>query len=242
MNSDWDNLGNSNANGRMTCVLDQDIFMKTHKNLYQEIITEDNLHKAYRKARKGKTKKEYVREFEKNLAEDLAILRTELLLHAYQPKPLQTFIIRDPKTRKISKSDFQDRIVHHAVCRVLEPIYEQLFIYDSYANRKGKGTLAALKRYDQFKRKVSRNGKMHGWFTNSQVKGYCLKADVKHYFDTVDHNILLVMLKRKIKCSKTIWLIKKILSNYEGGGAMPKQVCLWETSPLSSLQISISMN
>ena len=192
--------------------------MKTYKNLYQEIISEENLYRAYRNARKGKTKKEYVKEFEQNLEENISSLRTELLFHAYRPKPLKTFVIRDPKTRKISKSDFRDRVVHHALCQVLEPIYEKSFIYDSYANRKGKGTLAALKRYDQFKRKISRNGKINGWFTNNQVKGYCLKADIRHYFETVNHHILLEILKKKIRCYKTIWLVRKILSNYEGGG------------------------
>jgi len=68
---------------------------------------------------------------------------------------MQTFIIRDPKTRKISKSDFRDRVVHHALVNILEPIFDKIFIYDSYANRKGKGTLEALKRFDQFKRKRS---------------------------------------------------------------------------------------
>ena len=191
--------------------------MKTYTNLYEEITTEDNLYQAYKKARKGKTKKVYVKEFEDKLEENLALLRTELLLHSYHPRQLIAFVIRDPKTRKISKSDFRDRIVHHAICQVLEPIYEKLFIYDSYANRSGKGTLAALKRYDQFKRKVSRNGKMNGWFTNSQVKGYCLKADIKHYFDTINHDILLNIIRKKIRCNKTLWLIKKILANYGGG-------------------------
>ena len=96
---------------------------------------------AYKKARKGKTEKYYVRKFEKDLINNLQNLRTELLLHSYKPKPLETFIVRDPKTRKINKSDFKDRIVHHALCNILDPIFDITFIHDSYANRKGKGTL-----------------------------------------------------------------------------------------------------
>jgi len=193
--------------------------MKTYKKLYQEITAEDNLILAFQKARKRKSKKEYVQEFSQNLKENLSILRTELLLHTYQPKPLETFMIRDPKTRKISKSDFRDRIVHHALCNVIEPIFDSSFIYDSYANRKGKGSLAALQRFDVFKRKISRNGKTNGWFNNNQIKGYCLKADIKHYFEEVDHKILLKIINKKITCPETLCLIEKILSNHNNNAS-----------------------
>lgn len=189
--------------------------MKRYNNLYEEIISEENLFLAYKKARKGKTTKPYVIEFEKNLKNNLKTLRIELLFHSYKPSPLETFIVRDPKTRKISKSEFKDRVVHHALVGIIEPIFDKSFIYDSYANRKGKGTLKALQRFDKFKRKVSKNGKLNGWFNNNQIKGYCLKADIKHYFEEVDHEILLKIIKKKIKCTKTIWLIKKIISNYK---------------------------
>ncbi|MBU0894253.1 MAG: hypothetical protein KKF48_02250 [Nanoarchaeota archaeon] len=102
--------------------------MKTYKNLYQKIISFGNLFLAYKKARKGKTKKDYVIEFEKNLIKNLLQLHEELKNQTYIPKPLQTFILRDPKTRKISKSDFRDRIVHHALVRIIEPIFDKGFI------------------------------------------------------------------------------------------------------------------
>ena len=215
--------GVSLGDGRSGCAFEITLvskvfIMKTYKNLYSELISKDNFSLAYRRARKGKTKKFYVKEFEQNLSDNLKRLRAELMFHSYRPKPLESFIVRDPKTRKISKSDFKDRIVHHALVNILEPIFDPIFIYDSYANRKNKGTLAALKRFDEFKRKVSRNGKLNGWFNNNQIKGYCLKADIKHYFQTVNHDILLNIIKRKINDSKMIWLIKKILSNYKGGG------------------------
>ncbi|MBU1245453.1 MAG: reverse transcriptase/maturase family protein [Nanoarchaeota archaeon] len=187
--------------------------MKTYTNLYSKLTSKKNLYSAWRKARKGKTNKDYVKNFEENLIDNISLLKTELLLHSYRPKPLKNFIVRDPKTRKISKSDFRDRIVHHALVNVIEPIFEKVFIYDSYANRKGKGNLVALERLDYFKRKVSRNGKTKGWFDNNQVKGYCLKADIKHYFEEVNHKILLRVIKKKIKCNKTIWLVKQILNN-----------------------------
>ena len=178
--------------------------MKSYKNLYQNLCSFNNLYLAYEKARKGKTKKDYVIEFEKNLINNLKQLRIELFLHSYQPRPLKTFILRDPKTRKISKSDFRDRIIHHALINIIEPIFDKIFIYDSCANRKGKGTSLAIKRLIRFQRKTSKN---------NRIKSYFLKADIKHYFQEVNHDILLNIIKRKIKDEKVINLIKKILDN-----------------------------
>ena len=172
-------------------------------DLYSEVISLKNLIFAYKKARKGKTKKDYVKTFEENLAYNLKILYNELKAQIYKPKPLITFILRDPKTRKISKSDFRDRIVHHAIIRVIEPIFEKSFIYDNCANRIGKGSLFALKQFEKFQRKV----------TNNLLKeAFCFKADIKHYFQEVDREVLLNILKRKISDEKVILLIKNILS------------------------------
>ena len=170
--------------------------------------------RAFKKARKGKTKKEYVIKFEKHLSKNLLKLQKELKSLTYKPRPLKTFILRDPKIRKISKSDFRDRIIHHALCNIIEPVIEKIFIYDSYANRKDKGNLKAIERFYSFIKKVSRNGKVNGCFNDNQVKGYCLKADIKHYFQEVDYEILLRIIKRKIKDENVIWLIKQILSNH----------------------------
>ncbi len=183
---------------------------------WQELCSYENLKLAFSKARKRKTLKPYVIEFEKNLKQNLLDLQADLLLHSYSPKKLETFVIRDPKTRKISKSDFRDRVVHHALCNIIEPIFEKTFIHDSFANQTGKGSLKALERFDYFKRKVSKNN----------TRNYhILKADIKHYFDEVNHNILLDIIKRKVKDKKVIWLIKKILDNYtsqSGGGVQKK--------------------
>ena len=204
----------------------QDILsMKSYRNLYQTVCSWENLVLAWKKARKGKTLKQYVIDFEKDLKSNLVILRVELLLHAYHPRPLQTFILRDPKTRTISVSDFRDRIVHHAICNIVEPLFDKTFIYDSYANRKGKGTLAAIKRLEAFQRKVSRN-KTIVWKFNKKntIRGFFLKADIKKYFDTVDHKILLEILNLKIKDKEFLFLLRKILANHqskESGKGMP---------------------
>ena len=186
---------------------------KTYNNLYSRIISLENLFLAYKKARKGKTKKDYVIEFESDLFANLLKLHEELKGEIYFPKPLQSFSIKDPKTRKISKSDFRDRIVHHAIFKIIEPIFDKTFIYDSCANRTGKGNLFALKRFNQFVKEVSRNGKLKGWFSNNQVKGYCFKADIKHYFQEVNHRILLKMIERKVRDKNVLKLVKKILDN-----------------------------
>ena len=187
--------------------------METHNNLYSKIISIKNLFRAFLKARKGKTKKDYIIEFEAELQNNLLRLHEELKNQTYKPKLLKTFILRDPKTRIINKSAFRDRIVHHAVINIIEPIFDKSFVYDSCANRIGKGNLFALKRFEKFSRKVSRNGKVNGWFNTNQIKGYCLKADIKHYFEEVNHEILLNILKRKITDEKVIWLINRILNN-----------------------------
>nr|AQS34861.1 hypothetical protein [uncultured archaeon] len=199
------------------------LFMKRYDSLYSPLCSYENLELAYRKARKHKTTKDYVLDFEKDLENNILLLHSELLLHCYNPKPLVTFIVRDPKTRKISKSDFRDRVVHHALCNIIEPIFEKSFIYDSYANRKGKGAHKALKRFDFFKRKISFNGKRKtNAYDNNDIFGYTLKADIKKYFESVDREILLNVIRKKIKDNKVFWLIKRILGNYARGGRTGK--------------------
>lgn len=189
--------------------------MKTFNRLFTKLCSLENLLLAFKKARKGKKKKWYEKEFESNLYNELAKLKIELETHAYKPKLLKRFIIRDPKTRVIHASAFRDRIVHHAICNILEPIFEKIFICDSYANRKNKGTHAALKRFDEFKRKVSGNGQLVKDAKDSNmVISYALKVDIKHYFDTIDAEILLRIIGKKIADKKVLQLIKVILSNH----------------------------
>lgn len=198
--------------------------MKTYKHLFDRLCSWQNIVLAWRKARRHKTKKEYVIEFEKNLRNNLLSIKTELESLTYSPQPLKRFIVRDPKLRTIHSSAFRDRIVHHALVNIIDPIFERMFIYDSCASRIGKGNLFALKRFNTFKRKVSRNGQLNGWFNNNQVKGFCLKADIRHYFNEVNHNILLRIIKKKIADEKVIWLIRQILNNFDSetsGVGMP---------------------
>ena len=189
--------------------------MKTYSGIYEKLCSHDNLLLAYKKARKRKSDRWYVKEFECNLESELLQLKHELETMTYKPRPLRQFVIRDLKTRLISSSHFRDRVVHHALCNIIEPIFDKTFICDSYANRKGKGTHAALKRFDKFKRKVSGNGALlQEAKDNNMVYGYVLKADIRHYFDSVDHEVLISIIKRRIKDEKIIWLIEEIVHNH----------------------------
>jgi retron-type reverse transcriptase len=196
-------------------VLGRGFIMKTYKNLYSKIYSMGNLILAWRKARKGKTRRAYVIKFEKNTEKNLLQLHYELKDKTYRPLSLKTFILRDPKTRKISVANFRDRIIHHALIRVIGPIFEKIFIYDSCANQKGKGNLFAIKRLEKSIRKVSKNGTIEKniFHDNNYVKGFCFKADIRHYFQEVDHKILLSIIKKRIRDEEVIWLIVSILRN-----------------------------
>jgi retron-type reverse transcriptase len=106
--------------------------MKTYSDLYDPLCSFVNLELAFKKARKRKTQKDYVIEFKACLKENLLNLQFELQTFTYRPRPIKTFIVRDPKTRKIGASDFQDRVVHHALINVIAPLFEPSFIFDLY--------------------------------------------------------------------------------------------------------------
>ena len=135
----------------------------------------ENLLLAYRKASKGKRGLADVAEFEYKLEEHLFQLQQELKEQTYQPGAYHSFYIHDPKKRLISAAPFRDRVVHHALCNLIEPIFEKSFISDSYANRIGKGTHKAINRAQQFARRFK----------------YVLICDVRQFFPSIDHEILL---------------------------------------------------
>lgn len=189
--------------------------MKTYTSLWKKLYNTHNLIAAYHNAVLHKERNPKVHNFSEKWLLHLCILLRELRTKTYKPIPLRKFVLRDPKTRIICVSDIRDRIVHHALVNILQPIFEPCFIEDSFASRKGKGTLAALRRFDHFKRKASRN---------NTRRCFVLKADIQHYFETVDQEILLQIIGRKVKDENIIWLIKQILQNYESdvpGKGMP---------------------
>ncbi|MFH1520628.1 MAG: hypothetical protein ABID61_03220 [Candidatus Micrarchaeota archaeon] len=131
--------------------------MRWYNDLYEQLTSYENLELAFLNARKGKTLKDYVIDFEADLKQNLRDLQFELQTFTYRPRPITMFIVKDPKTRKIGASDFRDRVIHHALCNVISSILGSSFIFDSFANRKGKGTHPAIKRFEKFLRAVSTN-------------------------------------------------------------------------------------
>lgn len=156
--------------------------MRRTGNLKESFLSFENLYTGYKKAFKA-TKNYSACEFTFNLDKELLLLRNELATSAYIPRDYRYFTIQDPKERKISVADFRDRVVHHSLVNILEPIYEKRFISDSYATRKGKGAHRAILKAQQFM-------KTNRWY---------LKMDVRKYFDSINHETLNEIIARSIK-------------------------------------------
>jgi retron-type reverse transcriptase len=184
--------------------------MKTYKHLYERIVSFENLLAAYKTFRKGKRFKQDVLKFEYNYETELLKLQGELIDHAYIPLPAHRFFVYEPKKREIVAAQVRDRVVHHALCRVIEPIFDKRLIYDTYACRLQKGTLAAIERFEEFKRKLL------AYCSEDRI--YILKADIQKYFDSINHHILLELIRNKIADEDVIWLIKRILVSYQTEG------------------------
>jgi len=169
--------------------------MKPYHNLYSKVWDWDNLLLAYRKASKGKRGKPPAARFEYHLEDNLVQLQAELRDQSYRPGPYASFYIHEPKRRLISAAPFRDRVAHHGLCNVIEPLFERRFIFDSYANRVGKGTHRALDRCQQFARRYR----------------YVLPCDARQFFPSIDHAILWDILSRVIADEDVMWLVDRIL-------------------------------
>jgi len=171
-----------------------------YRHLYPKVYAWENLLLAWRKARKGKRGHPPAATFELNVAENLLEIQRELIEKSYEPGAYVSFTIHEPKRRLISAAPFRDRVVHHALCNVIEPLFEPRFIYDSYANRRGKGTHAAIDRCQYF----------------AQRHRYLLQCDIKQFFPAMDHEILYEMLQKSIVDPDALWLIQRIMASGRG--------------------------
>jgi hypothetical protein len=167
---------------------------------FQRLCSWENLVLAWRKAARGKRGTAGVARFEYRVEEHLFDLRARLLAGTYRPGGYVHFRIEDPKRRKISAARFDDRVVHHALCNIIEPRFERLFIPDSYANRVGKGTHRAVDRLQTF----------------AQRYRYVLRADIVQHFASVDHAILLDILRLQIPEPDVMALVEAIVGSGRG--------------------------
>ncbi len=167
---------------------------------WRELVSWDNLLASYRLAAQGKRGSAAVAAFEYHLGEGLLDLQGRLTDGTWQPGPYVHFAVHEPKRRLISAAPFADRVVHHALMRVIEPRFEHCFIGDSYANRRGKGTHAAVARMQQLCRR---------W-------PWVLRMDVRRHFPSIDHAILLQALHRRVPEPRLQHLIAQIVASGDG--------------------------
>jgi retron-type reverse transcriptase len=179
---------------------------KNNSGLFERIISPENLFLAWDEFRKGKTRKPDVMEFEYKLERNIFELAADLKGKFYRHGPYEKFTINDPKRRDVSKATVRDRIVHHAVFKVLTEIFEPTFIANSFSCRVGKGTHKGFEMLERMIRRESRN------YTRSC---FVLKCDVRKFFDSIDHRVLRLILKKRIKDLDLLWLLEEIIGSFE---------------------------
>jgi retron-type reverse transcriptase len=180
---------------------------KTHNHLWPSVYDFANLFLANKLAAKGKRYHHAALEFAANLEENLICLQNELVWGSYHPLPLREFWINDPKRRLISAPAFRDRVVHHAIVAIINPLFERRFIYDSHACRVGHGVQLAVQRIQQFARSARRDwGSCHFY-----------KGDIKGYFPSIHHDVLKKQIRRVIADKEALAVIDRLIDTYRPG-------------------------
>ena len=173
--------------------------MKRHGKLFERIVSFPNLLAAAKRAFRGKKPDAESELLFLHLETELFELQDELVKGIYTPGAHHVFWVNDPKRRRICAAALRDRVVHQAVCGVLEPVFESWQVFDSYACRKGKGQHAALRRAQSFARR----------------RGYFARADIRKFFDSVPHEVLLDKLRCKFKDRRLLDLFGTIIRHGE---------------------------
>ncbi|MEI6627039.1 MAG: reverse transcriptase/maturase family protein [bacterium] len=176
--------------------------------MFEKIISLENLFAAWTEFKKEKANRKDVAEFELNLENHIFTLHECLKNGAYKHGGYQSFFVCDPKRRHIHKASVGDRLLHHAVFRVIEPIWNKAFIFDSWSSRKGKGSHGAVRRLQKLALKLSKNGTHTLWV---------LKLDVKKFFASVDQGILLHIIKKRIFDERLMGLLAEIIKSFSSG-------------------------
>lgn len=185
---------------------------KVFIHTYNDIISVENLLFAWQEFIKGKRQRKDVQEFERDLIRNIIALHNNLIAKTYKHAQYEAFTITDPKLRNIHKAEVKDRLLHHAIHRMLYPYFDKKFIYGSYSCRNNKGTHKAINYFRDFMRKVSINNTRTCWV---------LKCDIRKFFNSIDHKILLCILEKYIIDKDILWLLENIIRSFhikEGKG------------------------
>jgi len=191
----------------------------------------ENLLESWREFLRGKRKRKDVAEFSLNFLDNIFALQQELADKTYRHGGYQAFKINDPKPRDIHKAGVRDRLVHHAIHRILYPYFDRKFIFDSYSCRLEKGTHRAINRFRGFARKVSRNNTRTIWV---------LKCDIRKFFANIDHRILKDILAKYIGDEDVLWLIVQVIDSFTTKGKTGAGLPLGNLT--SQLMVNVYMN
>lgn len=172
---------------------------------FEDVVSLDNLLEAWKEFSKGKQNKKDVQEFSFHLMDNIILLHQDLIYHTYKHGGYQAFNISDPKPRNIHKASVRDRLLHHAIYRKLYPFFDRSFIADSFSCRSGKGTHKAINRFREFSYKISKNNTKTCWI---------LKCDIRKFFASIDHDILISILRKYIPNNNILWLLKTVIGSF----------------------------
>ena len=198
----------------------------THMN-YQQLIKIENLFQAYAEFRRGKKKRLDLQIFERNLEDNLFSLQHKLKHKTYRHGDYEDFFVNDPKRRHIHKTNISHKILHHLLYKFLYDIFDKSFIYDSYSCRLNKGTHKGVKRLYKFTRIVSKN---------YSRDCFALKFDIKKFFASVNHAIVVQFLKKKIDDENILMLLKDVINSFASEQGLEKGI------PLGNLTSQIFAN
>lgn len=207
--------------------------MKIYTDIFEKIVSPENLFNSWTNFKHDKRKRLDVQEFEIKLEENIFKLQGELKAGTYKHGPYKPFYIHDPKQRLIHKATVGDRVVHHAIYSILNPIFEPTFIANSFSCRIGKGTHKGVKALERMLRKVS-------W--NNTRNCFALKCDIKKFFDSINHQILLNILAKRIKDIKTMSLLAKIIGSFSNDTAREKVEYFGSGLPIGNLTSQLFAN
>src|SRR3989344_2803886 len=208
--------------------------MKNDKIIkYEDIISLENLYQAWKEFWPGKKNKPDVASFALNLHKNISDLHRDLSGKTYKHGGYHAFNISDPKPRNIHKATVRDRLLHHAIYRVLYPYFDVKFIHDSYSCRLNKGTHRALERFKHFGNKVSQNNTKQCWI---------LKCDIKKFFASIDHSTLLSILEKYIQDQDILWLLERIITSFSSSTHISHGVYMYKGLPLGNLTSQLLVN